>query len=83
MTKGNNILLAALGGAAIGALIGSALSTEKGRQLVNDATERIKELSNQATQYAKENLGQVVRETTNEIGGVVKEKVAEKVKQQP
>lgn len=75
-------MLAALGGAAIGALIGSALTTERGRQLVSDASQRIKELSDQATRYAKDNLGQVVRETTNEIGGVVKEKVADKVKQQ-
>jgi len=80
MTKGNNILLAALGGAAVGALIASALSTEKGRQILESASSSIKELSDKATQYAKENLGEVVRETKESIGGVVKEKIAEQVK---
>ena len=81
MTRGNNMLLAALGGAAIGALIGSLLSTEKGRQIVENASNTIKDLSGKATQYAKENIGEVLRETKDSIGGVVKEKIAERVKQ--
>ena len=81
MTKGNNILLAALGGAAIGALIGSALSTEKGRQMIDSASNTIKDLSGKATEYAKQNLGEVIRETKESIGGVVKEKIADRVKQ--
>lgn len=81
MTKGNNILLAALGGAAVGALIGTALSTEKGRQMVESASSTIKDLSGKATEYAKQNIGEVLRETKDSIGGVVKGKIAEKVKQ--
>lgn len=81
MTRNNNILLAALGGAAIGALIGTALTTEKGRQMVESASNTIKDLSGKATDYAKQNLGEVIRETRDSIGGVVKEKVAEKMKQ--
>jgi hypothetical protein len=80
MTRGNNILLAALGGAAVGALVASALSTEKGRQLVDSASNTIKDLSGKATEYAKQNLGEVIRETKESIGGVVKEKIAEQVK---
>lgn len=79
MTKGNNILLAAVGGAAVGALIANFLTTEKGRQMLNSATDTIKDLSGKATQYAKENLGEVIRETKDSIGGVVKEKIAEQV----
>lgn len=81
MTRGNNILLAALGGAAIGAIIGSALTTERGRQMMESASNTIKDLSGKATDYAKQNLGEVIRETRESIGGVVKEKIAEKVKQ--
>ena len=81
MTRGNNILLAALGGAAVGALIGSALTTERGRQMVESASNTIKDLSGKATEYAKQNIGEVIRETKDSIGGVVKEKIAEKVRQ--
>lgn len=79
MTKGNNILLAALGGAAVGALLANYLTTEKGKQMLDSATNTIKDLSGKASQYAKENLGQVIRETKDSIGGVVKEKIAEQV----
>jgi hypothetical protein len=79
MTKGNNILLAALGGAAVGAMVANYLSTEKGKQMLDSATNTIKDLSGKATQYAKENLGEVIRETKDSIGGVVKEKIAERV----
>jgi hypothetical protein len=81
MTRGNNILLAALGGAAIGALIGSALNTEKGRQMVESASNTIKDLSGKATEYAKQNIGDVIRETKDSLGGVVKEKIASKMNQ--
>ncbi len=81
MTRGNNILLAALGGAAVGALIGSALTTERGRQLMHSAGESIKEMSGKATEYAKQNIGEVLRETKDSIGGVVKEKISERVNQ--
>ena len=83
MTRGNNILLAALGGAAVGALVASALSTEKGRQLVDSASNTIKDLSGKATDYAKQNLGEVIRETKDSIGGVVKEKIAEQMRKEP
>ena len=81
MTRGNNILLAALGGAAVGALLGSALTTEKGRQLMHSAGDTIKDLSGKATDYAKQNLGEVLRETKDSIGGVMKDKIAEKMNQ--
>ena len=81
MTRGNNILLAALGGAAVGALLGSVLTTEKGRQMMDNATNTIKDLSGKATEYAKQNLGEVIRETKDSIGGVVKEKIADKMNQ--
>ncbi len=74
-------MLAALGGAAVGALIGSALTTEKGRQLVESASSSIKDLSGKATEYAKQNIGEVIRETKDSLGGVVKEKIAEKMNQ--
>ena len=79
MTKGNNILLAALGGAAVGALVASALSTEKGKQMLESASASIIDLSGKATQYAKENLGEVVRETKDSLGNIMKEQVAEQV----
>lgn len=81
MTKGNNILLAALGGAAVGALLGSLLTTERGRQMVESASSTIKDLSGKATQYAKENIGEVIRETKDSLGGMVKEKISERMNQ--
>lgn len=80
MTKGNNILLAALGGAAVGAILASALSTEKGKQLLESASTTLRDLSDKATDYAKQNLGEVVRETKASVGEVMKEKIAEQVK---
>lgn len=77
MTRGNNILLAALGGAAVGALVATALSTEKGKQMLESASHTIKDFSNQATRYAKENIGEVVRETKDSFGNIVKEKMSE------
>jgi len=77
MTKGNGILFAALGGAAVGALVASYLSTEKGKQMVDSASGRIKDLSGKATEYAKQNLGEVIRQTKDSMGRVVKEKMAD------
>jgi gas vesicle protein len=79
MTKGNSILLAAVAGAVLAALIANYLSTERGRQFLNSATDTLKDLSGKATEYAKNNLGEIVRETTNSLGPVVKEKIAQQV----
>jgi hypothetical protein len=76
MTKGNSILLAALGGAAVAALLANYLSTEKGRELLHTATETLKDLSGKATEMAKANIGEVLQETKNHLGQVVKEKIA-------
>jgi hypothetical protein len=81
MSKGNTILLAALGSAAVGALIANFLSTEKGKELLNTASDSLKDLSNRATEYAKTNLGEVLDETKNSVGQVVKEKIAQKLSQ--
>lgn len=80
MTKGSNILLAALGGAAVAALVANYLSTERGKELLNSASNTLKDVSSKATEYAKNNLGEVIRETKDTLGGVVKEKLAEQVK---
>ena len=79
MSRGNNILLAAIGGAILAALIAQYLSTEKGRQFLNSAANTLKDLTSKATEYAKTNLGEIVRETTNSLGPVVKEKIAQQV----
>ncbi|HET9486686.1 MAG TPA: hypothetical protein VFO54_04605 [Chryseosolibacter sp.] len=76
MTRGNNILLAALGGAAVGAIVANFLTTEKGRQMLDQASSTIKDLSAKAKEYA----GEVIRETKDSIGPVVKEKIADQVK---
>ena len=80
MTKGNNILLAAVGGAAVGALVATYLSTEKGKQMLESASTTIKDFSGKAKEYAKQNIGDVIRETKDSIAPVVKEKIAEQVK---
>ncbi|MGC1242370.1 MAG: hypothetical protein WA874_12305 [Chryseosolibacter sp.] len=79
MSKGNNILLAALGGAVLAALIAQYLSTEKGKQFLDSASNALKDLSGKATEYAKTNLSEIVRETTNSLGPVVKEKIVQQV----
>ena len=79
MTKTNNILLAAVGGAILAALIANYLSTEKGRQFLDSAANTLKDLTGKATEYAKNNLGEIVRETTNSLGPVVKEKIVQQV----
>lgn len=79
MSKGNTLILAALGGAAVAALIANYLSTEKGQQFLNSASSTLKDLSGQATEYAKNNLGQVLQETKSRVGEVVKEQLVQQV----
>lgn len=79
MSKGNAIFWAAVGGAAVAALVANFLSTERGREILNSATETIKDLSGKATEYAKNNLGEVLQETKNSVGQVVKEKLAQQM----
>lgn len=79
MSKGSNILVAAVAGAVLAALIANYLSTEKGRQFLDSAANTLKDLTGKATEYAKNNLSEILRETTNSLGPVVKEKIAQQV----
>lgn len=79
MSRGSNIMLAAVAGAVLAALIANYLSTEKGRQFLNSAADTLKDLSDQATEFAKNNLGEILRETTASLGPVVKEKIVQQV----
>jgi hypothetical protein len=79
MTRGNTILLAALGGAALGALVANYLSTEQGKQLLNSATDKLKDLGTHAKEIAKNNLGEVLDETKNTVGQAVKDKLAQQL----
>jgi hypothetical protein len=83
MTKTNSILLAALGGAALAALIANYLSTEKGKQLLTAASDTLNDLKMKATDYAKNNLSDIVSETTKNIGSTVKDTLVSKMQQQP
>lgn len=80
MTRGTNIMLAAVAGAVVAALVANFLTTERGRQFLDSASNSLRELSDQATDFAKNNLSEIIRETTNSLGPVVKEKIAEQVK---
>lgn len=79
MTRTNTMLLAAVGGAVLAALIANYLMTEKGRQFLDSASNTLKALSEKATDYAKNNIGEIVRETTHSLGPVVKEKIVQQV----
>ena len=79
MSKNNTLILAALGGAVVAALIANYLSTEKGKQLLHSASDALKDFSGQATEYAKNNLGQVLQETKSRVGDVVKEKIVQEI----
>jgi hypothetical protein len=79
MTRGNAILLAALGGAAVAALVASYLSTEQGKQLLSTATDTLKDVSGKAKEIAKNNLAEVLDETKNTVGKVVKDKLAQQL----
>lgn len=82
MTRGNSILLAALGGAAVAAIVANYLTTDKGRELLNNASSTLKDISSKATEYAKNNLTEVISETKNAMGDVVKEKIQQQVSKQ-
>ena len=77
MTRGNTILLAALGGAAIAAVLANYLMTEKGREFLNSASGTLKDLSGKASEYAKNNLSEDLEETKSSVGQVLKEKIAQ------
>ena len=81
MTRGNTILLAALAGAGIAALLASYLTTESGRQVLNQATDALKDITAKATELAKSNAGEILQEAKTSVGNVVKEKIAEKAMQ--
>ena len=57
----NNVILAALAGAAAAALIANYLGTERGKELLNTASDTLKDLSGKATEFAKNNLPGVVK----------------------
>jgi gas vesicle protein len=79
MSKGNMILLGAVGGAILGALLANYLMTERGRQLLDSARHSLNDLSGQASHFVKNNLSEIIRETTASLGPVVKEKFAQQV----
>ena len=79
MTKGNAILLAALGGAAVAALLASYLSTEKGKEFLSTASDTLKDVSDKAKEIAKTNLAEVIDETKNTVGKAVKDKLAQQL----
>lgn len=51
-----NVLLAAIGGAAIGVLIANYLSSEKGKEVLNTASETLNGWKDKATEFAKSNF---------------------------
>jgi hypothetical protein len=77
MARGTTILLAALGGAAIAAVLANFLMTEKGKEFLNSASSTLKDLSGKASDYAKNNLSEVLTETKSSVGQVVKDKLAQ------
>ena len=79
MTRGNKILLAALGGAALAGVIANFLSTEQGKQLLSNATEALKDVSAQAKEIARNNLSEVLDETKSSVGKAVKDKLAQQL----
>lgn len=79
MNRTSSIILAAVGGAVLAALIANYLTTERGKQFLNSTLQSLKDLSGKVTEYAKTNIGEIVRETTNSLGPVVKEKIAQQV----
>jgi len=52
----NNVIIAALAGAAAAALIANYLGTERGKELLNTATDTLKDLTGKATEFAKNNM---------------------------
>lgn len=49
----NNVILAAVGGAAIAAVLVNFLGTEKGKQLLSTASDSLKQMTDKATDFAK------------------------------
>jgi gas vesicle protein len=56
MNNNNGIWLAALGGVAVGALLATFFNSERGKQLVDDASSTVRDFTSQATEYAKNNI---------------------------
>jgi hypothetical protein len=82
MTRSNTIILAAIGGAAVAAVLANFLTTEKGKELLNTAADVVKELPQKAAEYAKQNVGSAVAEGAKTVvAGAVKEKAEQKVSQ--
>jgi gas vesicle protein len=79
MSRGSTLLLAALGGAVVAALVANFLSTEQGKELISSATDKLKDVSNQAKEIAKSNLAEVFDETKNTVGKAVKDKLAQQL----
>lgn len=79
MSKGNTILLAALGGAIVAGLIANFLSSEQGKQLLSSASDTLKDVSAQAKEIAKNNLAEVLDDAKNTVGKVVKDKLAQQL----
>lgn len=75
MTRGNTILLAAIGGAAVAAALTSYLTTEQGKQLLSQAADSLKAIKDKGTALAKKNAGAIVQASTSTFGNVVKQKV--------
>lgn len=80
MSRSANIVVAAVAGAVLAAVIANYLTTERGRQLLASAGDSLRDLTARATDFAKNNLSEIVRETTSSLGPVVKEKIAQQVK---
>jgi hypothetical protein len=82
MTRSNTIILAALGGAAVAAVLANFLTTAKGKELLDTAADVIKELPQKATEYAKNNLGGAVAEGAKTVvADAVKEKAGQNISQ--
>ena len=79
MSRGNTIILAALGGAVVAALIASYLGTEQGKQLLSSASDTLKDVTAQAKEIAKTNLSEVLDEAKSNVGKVVKDKLAQQL----
>jgi hypothetical protein len=55
----NGIILAVLGGAAAAVLLTNYLQTEKGKQLLSNASDVLKDLTSKATDFAKSHLSNI------------------------
>ncbi len=58
----NNVLLAALGGAAAAVILANFLGTEKGKQVLHSAGDMLKDLTGKATELAKSKLSNLGKE---------------------